>query len=65
MEFHGDAMNKGKNFGYDAPYFDDEEREIIEALKRGEYRSASNLLERIKELKLAAANTLRKMRKFP
>jgi len=65
LEFHGDAMNKEKNFGYNAPYFDDEEREIIEALKRGEYKSASNLPERIKELKLAAANTLRKMPKLP
>ena len=58
-------MNKEKNFGYDAPCFDDEERKIIEALKRGEDKSASNVPERKKELKLAAANTLRKMRKFP
>jgi predicted DNA binding CopG/RHH family protein len=56
-------MSKVKNtkhVGYDAPYFDDEEREIMEALKRGEYKSAPNLPERIKELKRAAANTLKK-----
>ena len=63
MEFHGDAMNR--HLGYDPPYFDDEEREIMEALKRGEYKSTRNLPERIRELKLAAANTLRKTQKFP
>jgi hypothetical protein len=53
------------HLGYDPLYFDDEEREIMEALKRGEYESAPNLPERIKELKLAAANTLRKTQKSP
>ncbi len=53
-------MNKEKHLGYDPPYLDDEEREIIEAMKRGEYVSAPDLPERIKEFKQAAANTLKK-----
>jgi predicted DNA binding CopG/RHH family protein len=53
-------MSNKKQLGYDPPYYDDEEREIIEALKRGEYKSAPNLPERAKQLKRAAANTLKK-----
>ena len=38
-------MTKHKHLGYDAPYYDDEEREIIEAFKRGEYVSIRPLAE--------------------
>ena len=41
----GIAMTKHKHLGYDPPYYDDEEREIIEAFKRGEYVSISPLAE--------------------
>lgn len=53
-------MSNKKQLGYDPPYFDEEEREIIEALKRGEYVSDPDLPARIKEFKQAAANTLKK-----
>jgi predicted DNA binding CopG/RHH family protein len=53
-------MSNKKQLGYDPPYYDDEEREAIEALKRGEYKSASNLQVRVKELRRAATNTLKK-----
>jgi predicted DNA binding CopG/RHH family protein len=45
---------------YDPEYYDDEEREIMEEVKRGVYVPASNLEQRKKELKQAAINTLKK-----
>ena len=51
----------GKNeIVYDPPYYDDEERELIEAFKRGEYVVPDDMPKRLLELKEAAANTLRK-----
>jgi predicted DNA binding CopG/RHH family protein len=44
----------------DPPFYDDEEREIIEDLRKGVYKSAPNQKERITELKEVAANTLRR-----
>lgn len=41
----GIAMTKHKHIGYDPPYYDDEEREIIEAFKRGEFVSIRPLAE--------------------
>jgi predicted DNA binding CopG/RHH family protein len=45
---------------YDPAYVDDDEREAIEALNRGEYVSASDLPARKKALKQAAENTLKR-----
>ena len=45
---------------YDPDYYDDEERELIEEMKRGVYVPAPNLEQRKKELKQAAINTLKK-----
>ncbi len=53
-------MSNVKQIEFDPPYLDDEEREIIEAMKRGEYVSAPDLAERKKEFKQAAANTMKK-----
>ena len=41
----GIAMTEHKHLGYDPPYYDDEEREIIEAFKRGEIVSIHPLAE--------------------
>ncbi len=53
-------MNDKKTPTYDPPYFDEEERELIEAFKRGEYVVAQNLPARKADLKKAALNTLKK-----
>jgi hypothetical protein len=41
----GIAMTTHQHLGYDPPYYDDEEREIIESLKRGEFVSIRPLAE--------------------
>jgi hypothetical protein len=41
----GIAMTKHKHIGYDPPYYDNDERETIEALKRGEFVSIHLLAE--------------------
>ncbi len=42
---------------YDPAFFDEEERETIESLHRGEFKSVPNFEERKKALARAAANT--------
>lgn len=51
-------MTEDKEF----PYFDDEEREIIEAYKRGEYVLAENQEEHIAMLREAARNFMQAKR---
>ena len=54
-------MSKPKHTGFDAPYLDDEEREIMEALERGEYKPSDRPLEEIKaEWQEIVRNTKRK-----
>ncbi|MGQ0484476.1 MAG: DNA-binding protein [Hyphomicrobiales bacterium] len=54
-------MKKPKHTGHDAPYLDDEEREIMEAVKRGEFKSSGRPLSKIKaEWQAAARNTQRR-----
>ncbi len=45
---------------YDPSFYDDDEREAIEALRRGEYVSAPDLPARKKALKQAAEYTLKR-----
>jgi predicted DNA binding CopG/RHH family protein len=45
---------------YDPEFFDDDERDDIEALRRGDYVSAADLPARKKALKQAAENTLKR-----
>ena len=52
-------MNKEMHLGYDAPYFDDEEREIIEAVQRGEYVQSQSRKEALRFWQAAVRNTLR------
>jgi predicted DNA binding CopG/RHH family protein len=55
------VMSKPKHTGFDAPYFDDEEREIMEALERGEFKPSDRPLEEIKaEWQEIVRNTKRK-----
>jgi predicted DNA binding CopG/RHH family protein len=42
---------------YDPAFMDAEEKEIIEAMRRGEYKSSPDLTSRKQELMQAAANT--------
>jgi len=44
----------------DPPYLDDEEKEIIEAFKRGEFKPLRNQAEAIAEHEQTARNTLKK-----
>jgi predicted DNA binding CopG/RHH family protein len=54
-------MGKPKHTGFDAPFFDDEEREIVEALEGGEFEPIERPLEEIKVAwRRVARNTLRK-----
>jgi len=54
-------MKKPKHTGYDAPYLDNEERDIMEAVKRGEFKSSGRPLEEIKaEWQAIVRNTQRK-----
>lgn len=41
-------------------YFDDEERDVIESVERGEWKSVKNLNDEIKKHRQYARNTLRK-----
>ena len=53
-------MNGQVKTQYDPAFYDDEEREAIESLRRGEYVSAPDLPLRKKALKRAAENTLKR-----
>ena len=53
-------MKKKPADGLDPPFFDDEEREIIEDLRRGVYQPVPNQASRLKELQTVAQNTLRR-----
>ena len=53
-------MTTDAKMKYDPAFFDDEEREAIEALHRGEYVSDPDLPARKMALKQAAANTLKR-----
>jgi predicted DNA binding CopG/RHH family protein len=53
-------MTKRKSVVLDPPFYDDEERDIIEDLRKGVYKSVPNKSARLKELKAMAENTLRR-----
>ena len=53
-------MSASNKIKYDPAFFDDDERDLIEALHRGEFISDPELATRKKALKLAAENTLKR-----
>jgi predicted DNA binding CopG/RHH family protein len=53
-------MSERKPTKYDPPFHDDEERDIISAMHKGEYRQVHDLDASKTSLKQAAKNTLRK-----
>jgi predicted DNA binding CopG/RHH family protein len=53
-------MKKPKHTGYDAPYLDDEERDIMEALARGEFISDKSREEALAEWQAVVRNSPRK-----
>lgn len=53
-------MSTQTKMKYDPAFFDDEEREAIEALRLGEYVSAPDFPQRKKALKQAAENSLKR-----
>ena len=53
-------MSTQTKMKYDPAFFDDEEREVIEALRLGEYVSAPDFPQRKKALKQAAENSLKR-----
>jgi predicted DNA binding CopG/RHH family protein len=54
------TTKKPKHPGFDAPFLDDEEKAIFEAVERGEYVSVKPRAQALKEWQQAARNTLRK-----
>jgi predicted DNA binding CopG/RHH family protein len=53
-------MKKAKHLGYDAPYLDDEERDIMEALARGEFKPDKSREEALAEWQAIVRNNQRK-----
>jgi predicted DNA binding CopG/RHH family protein len=50
-------MKKAKHTGYDAPFLDDEERTVVEAAERGEFKAEPDLPAQIARWQAAASNT--------